>query len=215
MSVRSGSKSLCGTGLCLCRFLFAVLGHSSSFERAEKASRNAGDFTDGSVERRFVRLRRLVEAADLSDKLERGCLDFFLSARRVEVEEDFHVPAHGVVQKLDATAKKKTQKLVGRRASSSRSENRRLCHPQLTADSCQLPTAHSCWTGTHYWSASCPACRSAAPWLPPATAGSIPCAAPTRAPDLPWESATLPYVYRSAECQWPGRCAYRPACGRE
>src|ERR1035441_667367 len=99
MSVRSGSKSLCGASLCLRRFLFAVLGHSSRFERAEKASRNAGDFIDGSVERRFVRLRWLVEAADLSDKLERGSLDFFLSDRRVKVEEGFDVSAHGVVSR--------------------------------------------------------------------------------------------------------------------
>src|SRR5664280_101789 len=99
MSVRSGSKSLCGTGLCLCRFLFAILGHSSGFERAEKASRNTGDFFDGSVEGCFVWLRRLVEAADLSDKLEGSGLNFLLSDRRVEVEEDFDVPAHGVVSR--------------------------------------------------------------------------------------------------------------------
>src|ERR1035441_2699171 len=99
MSVRSGSKSLCGTGLCLRSLVRAVLGRSSGFERAEKASRNAGDFIDGSVEGRFVWLRRLVEAADLSDKLERGGLNFFLSDRRVKVEEGFDVSAHGVVSR--------------------------------------------------------------------------------------------------------------------
>src|ERR1035438_1771938 len=63
MSVRSGSKSLRGAGLCLRSLVRAVLGRSSGFERAEKASRNAGDFIDGSVECGLVWFRWLVEAA--------------------------------------------------------------------------------------------------------------------------------------------------------
>src|ERR1035441_5403894 len=76
--VRSRPKSLRGAGLCLRGLVLAVLGRSSGFERAEQASRNAGDFIDGSVEGRFVWLRRLVEAADFSEELEGGGLGFFL-----------------------------------------------------------------------------------------------------------------------------------------
>ncbi len=38
-----------------------------------------------------------VQAADLSDELEGGGLNFVLGNRRVKVEEGFDVPAHGVV----------------------------------------------------------------------------------------------------------------------
>jgi hypothetical protein len=63
----------------------------------EESSAHVCDLIDGGVEGGFVRLRGLVEAADLPDELQRGVADLLLGHRRIEVEEVFDVSAHNEI----------------------------------------------------------------------------------------------------------------------
>jgi hypothetical protein len=76
------------------RLFVSILRRRRRFERTEKASGDAGDFIDGSQERRFIGLRRLVKTADLSHELKRSRSNLFVTDRRIEVEERFDIPAH-------------------------------------------------------------------------------------------------------------------------
>jgi hypothetical protein len=62
----------------------------------KKTRRHARDLVNGVEKRFFVCSRRLVESADLSYELERGCSNFFLSDGRVEVEEWLDTPTHAL-----------------------------------------------------------------------------------------------------------------------
>src|SRR5579863_6407659 len=63
---------------------------------------------------------------------------------------------------------------------------------------------HSWQTGIRRCCGSSKACRSAAPYSRPATAGSAPCAAPTRGSTPRAEAAVLPCACRIWRCRWPG-----------
>ena len=60
----------------------------------QQARRDGCDFLYGCLEYGLIRLRRLIEAADLPYKLERGGANLLFGDGRVEVEECFDIPAH-------------------------------------------------------------------------------------------------------------------------
>ncbi len=88
-----GPESLGGAGSGFGRFLFSILGRRGGFERMKQAGGDGGDFVDGREERGFIGLRRLVQAADFPDELQRGGVNFFLSDWRIEVEKRLDIPA--------------------------------------------------------------------------------------------------------------------------
>jgi hypothetical protein len=88
------SKPLGGSGFGFGGLFFAILWRRFGFQRTEKASGDAGYFIDGGEERGFVGLRRLGEATDLSNELDRSGADFVFGDGRIEVEKYFDVAAH-------------------------------------------------------------------------------------------------------------------------
>src|SRR5688500_3690253 len=72
----------------------AVLRRSRRDERVDQPPRRVGDLVDRRLEGRLVRLRRLRDAADLADVLERGAADLVLGRRGLEVVERMDVSAH-------------------------------------------------------------------------------------------------------------------------
>ena len=60
----------------------------------EKASRDPSYLIDGRQEQAFVGLRRLVEAANFSHKLQRSRSNLFVGNGRIEVEKRLDIPAH-------------------------------------------------------------------------------------------------------------------------
>jgi hypothetical protein len=54
----------------------------------------SGDLVDGLLESNFIGLRRLVESADLADKLERGGTDLFLGGGAFRNAKTFDASAH-------------------------------------------------------------------------------------------------------------------------
>src|SRR4030088_3115654 len=92
----SSTKSLSRASLRFSGFFFSILRRRVCVERMQKTSRDRGDFIDCAQERRFVRLRWLVKAADFSHELERSSSNLVSSDGRIEVEEGFDIPAHSV-----------------------------------------------------------------------------------------------------------------------
>src|SRR5579864_8326482 len=88
------AESFGGASFGLGGFFLAVLGRSSSFERAKQPGRDAGHFFDRSQECRLIRLRRLSKATDLSYKLQRGRPNLIVRDWRIEIEKSFDVSAH-------------------------------------------------------------------------------------------------------------------------
>src|SRR5437899_1822327 len=82
------------TGVRLGGFFRAVSGRLARLERIKKLARSGGDLRDRGVEGGLVRFRRLVEAADLADELERRCANFILGDGRSEIEEHPYISAH-------------------------------------------------------------------------------------------------------------------------
>src|ERR1700722_1808516 len=89
------AKPLRAPSFCLGRLFFPVSGLGVGFERGEKTAGNGGYFLHGLEKYAFVRLRRLVEAADLSYVLKGSGANLLGGYRRVEVEKHLDVPAHG------------------------------------------------------------------------------------------------------------------------
>src|SRR5437763_9175907 len=79
------------------RLFLPALRRRGRLQRIEQPAADASNVGDGRIERRLVRPRRLVEAADLPDELQRGREDLFLRDRRLEVEERPDVSAHPVL----------------------------------------------------------------------------------------------------------------------
>src|SRR5260370_37786982 len=61
----------------------------------QKSRRSFGDFIDSRLKRSFVSLRWFAEAADFPHELQRGIPNFFRCHRRIKVEQNSDVPAHG------------------------------------------------------------------------------------------------------------------------
>ena len=72
----------------------AVLRRRRRHEGCHQTARRGGDLVHGAREGFLVRLRRLGEAADLADVLERGAADLFLGRRRLEVVQRSDVATH-------------------------------------------------------------------------------------------------------------------------
>src|SRR5882762_22026 len=79
-----------------CSLFLSILRRRSGFERTKKTIRDGGNLINGSLERRLIRLRGFVEAADFSHKLKRSRSNLFLSNRRIEIEKVFDIPAHSL-----------------------------------------------------------------------------------------------------------------------
>src|SRR6185312_4135067 len=60
----------------------------------QKLRRSLHNRVDRSLERLFVNLRRLIEAADLAYELQRRRLNLFRRSRRIEVEKHLDISAH-------------------------------------------------------------------------------------------------------------------------
>jgi hypothetical protein len=91
----SMSEALRGAGLGFGGFFFAVFGWSGGFHGTQETFGNGGDFLNSSAKLGFICLRRLAEAANFSDELERSRPNFFGSNWRIEVKKRFDVSAHG------------------------------------------------------------------------------------------------------------------------
>src|SRR6185436_20637764 len=78
------------------RFDLAVLWGCRRHECVEQSMRSRGDLVDRTRECFLVRLRRLREAADLADELQRGVADLVFRCGRLEVEQGVNVSAHGL-----------------------------------------------------------------------------------------------------------------------
>ena len=90
----SSCKAYCGPGLRLCGFFFTVFRWRGRFEGMNELRGDSSDFIDGSSERSFIRLRRLVEPGDFSHELERGRAHLFGSDGRIKIEERSNISAH-------------------------------------------------------------------------------------------------------------------------
>src|SRR5207244_5559724 len=78
----------------------AVLRLRGGDERLEQPARGLRHLVDGPRERLLVGARRLREAADLANVLERGVPYFLVGGRRLEVEERVDVSAHAAIVRL-------------------------------------------------------------------------------------------------------------------
>src|SRR5262245_6406360 len=92
----ASGKSFAGARPCLFRFHRAVARGCASVQRSQQLARRLRHLIDGALERRGVRLRRLVEAGHLAHKLQRGGADFVLGCRWLEIEQRLYVAAHGI-----------------------------------------------------------------------------------------------------------------------
>jgi len=66
----------------------------------QEPPRRFGHLFHRAVERRFVGLRRLVEAGKLSNELQRRGLDLVLGRRRLEIELGLDIAAHELLPGL-------------------------------------------------------------------------------------------------------------------
>ena len=90
----SDSESFGGAEFRFLCFFLAILRGGCGFKRRQQPDRDAGDFVDRGEEYAFVGFRRLIEAADFSYELERGCSNLVIGDGRIEVEESLDVAAH-------------------------------------------------------------------------------------------------------------------------
>src|ERR1700674_622761 len=92
----SSAKSFCSASFRPGSLFFSILRRCVRVERMKKPSRDTGYFVDSGHKRRFIYLRRFVEARDFSHELERSSSNIFVSDGRIEVEKGFDIPAHSV-----------------------------------------------------------------------------------------------------------------------
>src|SRR5262249_4570219 len=124
---------------------FTVTRWRRSHQRVDEPTRVGCDLLHGPIERGLVRLRRLREAADLADKLQRGIADFLVGHRRSEVEQRTNVAAHEI---------RLTSRVM-------RNWNRTLLVAVLsTACGCAAATAQT--TDAGYWDTLTPSMASVA-----------------------------------------------------
>jgi hypothetical protein len=76
------------------RLFFAIPGRRGGFERSQETGRSVSYLVNGRKKSCFIRLRRLVEAADLPHELHRGSSNLFVSYGWIEIKQDFDVSAH-------------------------------------------------------------------------------------------------------------------------
>src|SRR5215210_7403838 len=88
-----GREALLGAGPASLRLDLAVLQRRIRHEIGEEVHRGVRDLVDRTVEDFLVRVRRLREAADLADVLQRRRPDV-VGRGRLEVEERLDVSAH-------------------------------------------------------------------------------------------------------------------------
>src|SRR4051794_14189850 len=93
-SPRSASEPLSRAGFRPRRLFLAVLRRRGRLQRTEQPVRDASDLIDSRIERGLVRPRRLVEAADLPDELQRRGEDLLLRHRGLKVKQRPDVSAH-------------------------------------------------------------------------------------------------------------------------
>jgi len=74
----------------------AVAGRRLRDQRVEQLARRAGYPVYRALEGRLICLRRVVQPAQLSNKLERRSADLFIRCRRREVVQGLDVTAHEV-----------------------------------------------------------------------------------------------------------------------
>src|SRR5207247_2910052 len=79
---------------CLGGLGLPVLGGGGRGQTVEQRPRGVGDLVHGAIERRLIRLGRLVEPADLAHELERGGAHLLVGGARREVVQGSDVPAH-------------------------------------------------------------------------------------------------------------------------
>src|SRR5262249_39787223 len=77
-------------------FNLAIARLSIGHERINQFTCRGSDFFHRSIERSLVRLRRLVEARELSDELKRRRPDLVVSCGRVEVKQGVDVATQGL-----------------------------------------------------------------------------------------------------------------------
>src|SRR5262245_8677726 len=89
-----GSEASDGARLGLGGLFFPAARWRAGLERVQQSAGDLGNFLNRAVERGFVGLGGLVEAADFSHKLERGGANFVFSNGRREIKQVFDISAH-------------------------------------------------------------------------------------------------------------------------
>src|SRR5579859_3901035 len=85
--LRSSRVSTFGFNLAIARL---GIGH----QRIQQIPGSRSHLLDGTIERYFVRLRRFIEARELSHELERGFPNLLVGSRGVKIEQGLDVSAH-------------------------------------------------------------------------------------------------------------------------
>jgi hypothetical protein len=92
--VRLAGEPLRRTRSRLSRLVIAIFRWRSGLKRAQQLLSNCSNLLDGRLKGRFVGFRGLVEAAQLSDELERRGAYLSFGHGRFEVEERLDISAH-------------------------------------------------------------------------------------------------------------------------
>jgi hypothetical protein len=107
----SAAESLGGAGFRFGGLFFSILGRRVRIERMEKTSGDARYLVHSGQEQLLVGPGRFAETADLANKLQGCCANFFVRHGRIEIEERFDISAHrsglqnsGTIQKKIALA---------------------------------------------------------------------------------------------------------------
>ena len=94
LQARGTVRTRDGAGAAAFRLDLAILRCRCRDEVGKEVLRDVCDLVHGAVERRLVRLRRLVHAADLAHVLQRRGVHLLGARGRIEVVENADVPAH-------------------------------------------------------------------------------------------------------------------------
>src|SRR5882757_5087236 len=89
----------------LFRLDLAVARRPRGVQRDQELSRSVGDLGHGTDERGLIGLRRLVEAGQFADELQRRGVNLVLRGRRLEVEQRLDVVAHEDLPCLSLTGR--------------------------------------------------------------------------------------------------------------
>src|SRR5205085_2829805 len=94
-------------------FDLAIFRLGAGLERLQQSLRDLGHLADGSIEGRFIRLRRFGETADLSHELQRCGADLVFGCGRFKVEQCFDVAAHGTWSPFESWKEAQALRLCG------------------------------------------------------------------------------------------------------
>jgi hypothetical protein len=94
MGHRRSPKSTRRPLFCPRLFFLSIFGRCARFKCFKQLGRNPGNLIDRLIERLLIRLRWLVKAANLPDKLQRCGVNLVLGRSWLKIKERFDISAH-------------------------------------------------------------------------------------------------------------------------